>query len=332
MKCCDSTKKNKKEKNKKNDKTRKDNKPINNKKKYENPSLYSKPKYLEKNKNKEPKDYEEDREEEEEFEDNSNEINETPSYSNEKEESFKKIQNNFQQKDTNKEGFVRRRRNSSESIQSSNPIYDVKNIVNKKYGFINNRNNCYLNSSLQLLTRIKELVEKITFFQNENISKNSVTKGRLCEEFKYLIDEITNDKNDKNIVDPSSLKKALSLIDKRYLYDNQEDVNEFISNFIDGLLGETCDGKKKYNPNIDKTNMNEYEREEFQKFENKFYSKIGNSFLLDLFYGVLRTKKFCNCKEIISIRYNPYNMLELPIYDLADNDNMSLIVNIVRQK
>ena len=32
---------------------------------------------------------------------------------------------------------------------------------NKIYGFINRENNCYLNSSLQLLTRIHDLKEKI---------------------------------------------------------------------------------------------------------------------------------------------------------------------------
>lgn len=70
--------------------------------------------------------------------------------------------------------------------------------------------------------------------------------------------------------------------------------------------------------------------EAYVNFFNRFYIKSGYSFLMDIFYGVLQTKKFCkNCNgEIISIKFNPFNMLELPIYQIAkQNKNKILEIN-----
>lgn len=207
-------------------------------------------------------------------------------------------------------------RNSFQKIYN-----DINNIdENNLYGFENTGNNCYLNSSLQLLTRIYELKKNIINFKEENICKSTATKGYLFFEFKNIINDIINNK--KKLY-PNRLKKVMISIDQRYSNNNQEDANEFISNFLDGLLEETAD---KYNP-IQKNiyNFKNYEEEKaYEKLYNKFYKKIGNSFLLDLFYGILKTEKYCKCGNILSIRYNPYNMIELPIYDLAQNNSYSL--------
>ena len=57
-------------------------------------------------------------------------------------------------------------------------------------------------------------------------------------------------KNNKKIIDPTNLKKIMSLTDNRYYYDNQEDVNDFIFNFINTLLEEISDKISNYNSNI----------------------------------------------------------------------------------
>ena len=167
-----------------------------------------------------------------------------------------------------------------------------------------------MNSSLQLLTRINEL-KKILDYKEDEICKDSITNGKLIIEFKKILE------NKENKINPKELKKVMGEIDERYKYNNQEDANEFISNFLDGLLDETANKNK----NVQKlTIKKKEEKEAYDKFYNRFYKQIGNSFILDLFYGILRTEKKCkNCNEIILIKYNSYNMIELPLYNLVVN-------------
>ena len=165
------------------------------------------------------------------------------------------------------------------------------------YGFQNNKNNCYLNSSLQLLTRVKGLREGIFDFDKKgNINKNCVTKGNLFEEFKNILEDI--EKNEKIII-PDDLKKEMGRIDERYNHSRQEDANEFISNFLDALREETS-VKGIKNNHINLYNFsNEVEMEAYKKFCKK-------------------------CNKLLSVKFNAFNMIELPIYELAKKSRYSL--------
>ena len=190
---------------------------------------------------------------------------------------------------------------------------------NKIYGFQNTRNNCYLNSSLQLLTRVKGLENGILDFSNNYINRNNITEGNLLKEFKNILDEINNN---KKIIIPDYLKDEMGRIDERYNHNRPEDANEFISNFLDALREETSnklDIKKNYINQMNSTD--EKEMTAYKKFYNKFYERRGYSFLLDLFYGNYITKRFCrNCKQILTVKFSAFNMIELPIYELAQKN------------
>ena len=109
------------------------------------------------------------------------------------------------------------------------------------------------------------------------------------------------------------------MIDERYKDNNQEDANEFISNFLDGLLNEIGDKNNLPEPlNI----KNKDDQIAYNKFYNRFYKTKGNSFLLDLFYSILKTQKVCKyCGKVNSIKFNAYNIIELPIINLAKRGN-----------
>ena len=192
-------------------------------------------------------------------------------------------------------------------------VEKINNILTNEfqlYGFINDGNNCYLNSSLQLLTRIKEMKYEIINYKG-NINSETITNGQLFIEFKKILENI---ENRKNPISPKRLKKVMGKIDERYFQNNQEDANEFISNFLDGLLDETGDKKSLPAP-LEITN--EVELEAYKKFYKRFYKLKGDSFLLDLFYVILKTQKVCKDCSKFSIKFNEYNIIELPIYELA---------------
>ena len=74
-----------------------------------------------------------------------------------------------------------------------------------------------------------------------------------------------------------------------------------------------------------KTFKNKIEEDAYNKIWRKFYSKKGGSFLVPLFYGLLKTEKKCNeCDGIISIDFNTFNMLELSIYNYKDLESVKL--------
>jgi len=187
----------------------------------------------------------------------------------------------------------------------------------KFYGFINNGNNCYLNSSLQLLTRINELKEGILNYQDNEIKKDNDTKGQLFVEFKKMVKQIENPKNDNLLINPGKLKHIMGNINEIYNRNSQEDSNEFISNFISGLFKETINkDNSKFVQKLDINN--EMDKNAYENFYKRFYIKKGYSFLIDIFYGIFKTINYCKaCDHTISIKFNAYNMFELPLYKLA---------------
>ena len=103
-------------------------------------------------------------------------------------------------------------------------------------------------------------------------------------------------------------------INEIYYKNYQGDSTEFISNFISGLFKETVNKTivKKLDIN------NELDRKEYESLYKRFYIKKGNSFLIDIFYGIFKTINYCkDCKHTNSIKFNTYNMFELPLYKLA---------------
>lgn len=222
--------------------------------------------------------------------------------------------------------------NKLENKVNSIKIEDNKNILESKkdfiiyekhkiYGFANIGNNCYLNSSLQLLTRIDEFKNYILNFK-EIQTENNETKGNLILEFKKMLRTIESSNNNHLIIDPSELKRIMGYVDSRYFEDNQEDSNEFISNFIDALLWETGNTKKVEEKIKNLNLVDEDEKNAYISFYKKFYKRRGYSFILDLFYGINKTNKLCKaCNKIFTIKFNSFNMIELPIFDLANKTN-----------
>ena len=207
--------------------------------------------------------------------------------------------------------------NNKDSIHNIPNIYDKNEKYikksNKIYGFINRGNNCYLNSSLQLLTRIDEL--KLNVLNFKKVNSDNSTNGKLIKEFQDLLNKIDNKRDENLILSPDKIKQVMSSIDDKYQYNYQEDANEFISAFLNALIIETTNKKKV----IDKMKVYDIkDQEAFDKFYKKFYIKKGYSFILELFYGILRIEKFCkNCGTSNILKFNSFNILNLPIYKLA---------------
>ena len=195
------------------------------------------------------------------------------------------------------------------SRQSHNNYYEYNyfedNYNSKLY------NVCYMNSCIQCLFHLK-------YFANFLLENNGKSLSKAS--FNLLLKMIKSENGNKTDFNLSviEIKEAMSKIDQRYKKNNQEDVNEFISIYLYELLEETADKSCQIKKLIID---NKYEKEAYDKLYCKFYLKNGYSFLMDLFYGILKIEKYCKyCNNLIFIRFNIYNMIELPIYELSKND------------
>lgn len=131
----------------------------------------------------------------------------------------------------------------------------------------------------------------------------------------------------KSDLSVKEIKIQMGRIDERYNHNRQEDANEFISNFLDALREETSEKGIKKN-DINNNFSDDLEMMAYKKFYNKFYERKGYSFLLDLFYGNYITRNFCKkCGKILSVKFNAFNMIELPIYELAKVNRYSLNID-----
>jgi ubiquitin C-terminal hydrolase len=131
-------------------------------------------------------------------------------------------------------------------------------------------------------------------------------------------------KNGKKYSNVSGIKNVLSEINDRYKENNQEDANEFISTFLDTILEDTKISLDEM-PKIDINKDDIIETKAYDKIFRRFYKKKGGSFIVPLFYGLLKEEKICpKCNTKISVNFNTYNILEIPINEFKDKRRVNL--------
>lgn len=176
-------------------------------------------------------------------------------------------------------------------------------------------NVCYINSSIQCLFRFDEFVKNIL----------KCDGGSLTTATQNLIRKMKNYNNqNRNYCSVAEIKMAMGKENKLYNGEDQGDANEFISNYLNILIEET--------KATSKINWNCLPRDEqyFNIFKEKFIERKRNSFILDLFYGVLRKETYCKkCQFKAPLKFNSFNILEIPIYEDKDiynncDDNLEL--------
>lgn len=171
---------------------------------------------------------------------------------------------------------------------------------------LNLNNTCYINASIQCLFRLDEFVKNI--LRCDGGSLTTATKN-------LIINMKKNSKKKKNNCSVFEIKMAMGKENELYNDEEQGDANEFISNYLNYLIDETKD--------TGKINWNCLPRDEqyFNKFKEKFIERKGNSFILNLFYGVLRKENFCKkCHFKAPLKFNSFNILEIPIYEEEEED------------
>jgi len=201
--------------------------------------------------------------------------------------------------------------NNKEEINAeniNNNKEENKNVKLKIFGLVNHNNYCFMNSSLQIFFHLEQFVEKIV-----NIKLNNNNQLLSIE-----IQNILKITENNSIADPIKIKNIINSIQPEYKNDDQEDAFELITIFLEQLKQELKNIDNNYKPNI---NINDNdELNAWNKFKKRHIDKY-NSFIWELFYGIIKKEIICEKKHRILINYIPFNIIELPQF----HENITLI-------
>ena len=225
--------------------------------------------------------------------------------------------------------YDNKKENKSLKIEKKKNNYfsDCSGYYDNNYYYSNNysytQNLCFMNSSIQILSHLEE-------FRDWILSINFDSDKTLLKATRDLFEEMENEKSpEKSSV--KSIKEEIGKLDERFKTNDQQDASEFISFFIGKLLEETQGTKEINNLEDELKELDESEQEGFKRLWKRFFLRKGKSYIVDLFYGILRVETR-NKKDdkLISIRFNMFNILELPIYYLDKEYYKIYIENIFK--
>ena len=161
-----------------------------------------------------------------------------------------------------------------------------------------------MNSSLQCLFQLNNFKKYILNIPDELLEEKELTK-----EFKDLLNII---EKEERMINASKIKKILSKVEDKYKTNEQCDANEFISIFLNQMLNELKGFGQSSKINFPNNIKDDEMKKQFERL-NKLFIYKNNSFLIDLFYGRLLKELYCEKGHRISIKFQIYNMIELPI-------------------
>ena len=204
--------------------------------------------------------------------------------------------------------------------RTSIDINDLKTILKSGCnhglcGSHNLGNTCFMNSSIACLSNCSELT---TYFLSgkfkDHINKKNKLGlgGKLANAWYDLLLYYWN--SNKDVGNPSNVKNCVAKKVKKFSGFNQQDSNEFMTEFL-SLLNEDLNktSKKKYNEQKEKRE-NESELECAIRFW-KNHIERNDSIVTDLFSGLLKSDVICSKCQYNNITFDPSNTLTLPIPD-----------------
>ena len=224
-------------------------------------------------------------------------------------------------------------KNSLQSKRVIN-ISDLYKLFKKdsKKGLIGSKNfgnTCYMNSAIACFSNTIELT---TYFLTKqykddlNPENKLGCQGKLANEWYKLLKEYWIGNKKKG--DPSKLKSIISKHIKTFKGDEQQDVHEFITFFLDYLSEDLNKVKKKTYIEIEEQKKDENDIDCSLRFWD-LHIKRNDSIITDLFTGQYKSTIKCPKCNWISRTYDPFNTISLPIPDRKFDKNEIFIYILI---
>ena len=182
-------------------------------------------------------------------------------------------------------------------------------------GGYNLGNTCFMNSSIACLSNCTELT---TYFLTEKFKQDINKKnkeglgGKLANAWYELLQEYWL--SNKRIGNPSNVKSTVAKKVRKFSGFNQQDSNEFMTEFLSILSEDLNKANKKDYKEIKEKQDNENDLQCASRFW-KMHFERNDSIITDLFSGLLKSTVNCSNCGYNNITFDPFNTLTLAIPD-----------------
>ncbi|CAL5868063.1 uncharacterized protein PFLUO_LOCUS2286 [Penicillium psychrofluorescens] len=186
-------------------------------------------------------------------------------------------------------------------------------------GFENLGNTCYQNAATQCVRAVEELTY---YFLSESHKKDLnpdnplAYNGAIAKSYAGLLRDVYREPVPSN-VSPGYFRRTIGKYNPAMSGFEQHDSQEFLMFLLDGLSEDLNRIKKKpYIEKPDSTDEMVHDREALEKFAAKswdIYKARNDSVITDLFAGMYKSTLVCPECDKVSIIFDPFSSLTLPI-------------------
>jgi len=222
--------------------------------------------------------------------------------------------------------LIQQQQQQQQHLFIGNPtVYDP---MNGRVGLTNLGNTCFMNAALQCLSHSTPLTRYFLRNQYEsdiNTTNPIGTGGKLAIAYEAMIRQLWIPKKKQSSISPRALKRAIALFAPRFAGTMQQDSQEFLAFFLDGLHEDL--NRIRNPPYIEKADVtHEHDLNVAGAEAWDAHCRRNQSIVMDTFYGQFKSTCICpKCKQI-SVSFDAFNHMSLEIPQLS---NFGTIVAIV---
>lgn len=179
-------------------------------------------------------------------------------------------------------------------------------------GLRNLGNTCFMNSSLQCLsntTLLRDYFIADTYKNDINKDNPIGMKGNVAENFGNLMKQMWS--GEEPYVSPKALKQTIAKWAPQFEGFNQHDSQELLAFLLDGLHEDLNQVSEK--PYIETKEANGRPDDVVALEAWEGYSARNRSVIIDLFHGQLKSTVKCPKCEKVSVTFDPFMYLSLPL-------------------
>ena len=233
---------------------------------------------------------------------------------NEKEETNKEKEGEEEQEE---EEIIKKKKQKKERIPLEilfkQKIIFPENSNKGLTGLINIGNTCFMNSALQCLSNCYELTKYflLDFFEKDINPDNKLgTGGHVVAVYRKLLEDLWG--GEEEYINPSYFKKIFAHFVQKFSGYAQQDSNEFLIYLLDKIHEDLNTITTKPYIEMEEKKGNQTD-EEVSKIWWEKHLKRENSIIVDLFHGQFKSNISCNKCKRISISFDSYMFISLPI-------------------
>ncbi|KAG1652428.1 Ubiquitin carboxyl-terminal hydrolase 2 [Nymphon striatum] len=195
-------------------------------------------------------------------------------------------------------------------------------------GLRNLGNTCFMNSVIQCLSNTSQLQQYCTKERyTSDVCTASSMRGALIKTFASLLHSIWKNPDNESCISPHAFKNQIQKFAPRFVGYNQQDAQEFLRYLLQGLHEDV--NRITFRPRSVSSHISD-DLSDKQKATQSWnrYLRLDDSKIVDLFVGQLKSSLKCTVCGHVSVTFDPFWDLSLPIPKTSGQASIQQCLNL----